>query len=112
MAVTPLTGLAEFTEVTTRDRAAVVCFCATWAALCRSITPVFERLAESPEFADTVGFYRVDIDEQRDIVRETGTRPVPVFMVFRKGIKLDESVAPDPEALRALVENASKSGSS
>ncbi|MCA6095512.1 thioredoxin family protein [Streptomyces sp. SCA3-4] len=110
MAVTPLTNLTEYEEATSRDRPVVVNFCATWAPRCRVITPVFERFSELPEFADTVDFCRVDLDEAFDVAQKAGVGPVPVFMVFHNGTRLSEVVAPHPEALRALVGWASTIG--
>lgn len=111
MAVMPLTNLTEYEEAIARDRPVVVSFCATWAPRCRVITPVFERLSELPEFADTVGFFRVDLDEAADVAQKAGVGPVPVFMVFHNGTRLSEVVAPSPDALRELVGWASTVGS-
>ncbi|MEV5510863.1 thioredoxin family protein [Streptomyces orinoci] len=110
MAVLPLTNLTEYEEAIARDKPVVVSFCATWAPRCRVITPVFRRLSELPEFAATVGFHSVDLDEAADVAQKAGVGPVPVFMVFCHGTRLSEVVAPGPEALRELVAWASTTG--
>lgn len=103
MSVTSLTSLDEFERAIALERPVVVCFCATWANLCRTIVPVFEKLSELPEFTRTVGFYSVDVDEAYDVVQKAGVGPVPTFVAFRGGSRLAEVVAPAPEALRELI---------
>ncbi|MCC3777889.1 co-chaperone YbbN [Streptomyces sp. UNOB3_S3] len=103
MPVTPLTSLDEFERAIAQERPVVICFCATWANLCRTIAPVFERLSELPEFSGTVGFHSVDVDEAYDVVQKAGVGPVPAFVAFRGGSRLAETVAPSPEALRELI---------
>ncbi|MFI9201559.1 thioredoxin family protein [Streptomyces sp. NPDC053048] len=110
MAVTSLTNLTEYEEAISRDRPVVVNFCASWAPLCRAITPAFERFSRLPEFAGTVDFRRVDLDEAFDVAQKAGVGPIPVFMVFHNGTRLDEIVAPDPESLRELIVRASAIG--
>ncbi|KNB54045.1 thioredoxin family protein [Streptomyces caatingaensis] len=110
MAVTPLTSLSAFEQAIAGGTPAVVGFCATWAGLCRAIGPVFERYSELPEFTETVGFYRVDIDEAAAVARRADVGPVPVFMAFREGTRIAESVAPDPGSLRELIAKVSTMG--
>ncbi|MFF4403234.1 thioredoxin family protein [Streptomyces sp. NPDC001262] len=110
MAVTPLTCLDEFENAIAQDKGVVVDFCATWAALCRAIDPVFERFSGLPEFAGRVGFYSVDLDEAFPIAQKAGVGPVPVFMAFCNGVKIGEVVAPDPGALHELIGRACAAG--
>lgn len=106
MAVTPLTSLAEFEVAISQDKPVVVGFCATWAPRCRVIGPVFVRLSGLPEFAGTVDFRSVDIDEAFEIAQKAGVGPVPVFMAFLNGTKLAEVVAPRPQVLQEWVGQA------
>ncbi|MGK5543907.1 thioredoxin family protein [Streptomyces sp. URMC 127] len=110
MAVTPLKSSAEFEKAIAEDRPVVVKFCATWANLCRTIGPVFERLSALPAFSGVVGFYQVDIDEAYEVAQKAGVGPVPVFMAFRDGIKIAEVVAPAPDALQELIGRVSTMG--
>ncbi|MEU7136038.1 thioredoxin family protein [Streptomyces sp. NPDC046261] len=103
--------MTEFEVAISQDKPVVVGFCATWAPLCRVIGPVFERLSGLPEYADTVDFLSVDIDGAFEIAQKAGVGPVPVFMAFRKGTKLAEVVAPHPQTLRDLIDQA-RTGSS
>ncbi|RLU86305.1 hypothetical protein CTZ27_25365 [Streptomyces griseocarneus] len=103
MVVTPLTGLDTFENAIAQDRGVVVEFCATWANLCRVIGPVFERFSGLPEFADTVAFHSVDLDEAFEVAQKAGVGPVPVFMAFRNGVKIGEIVAPSPGTLHELI---------
>ena len=54
----------------------VVDFWATWCGPCRFISPVFEKLSENEEYAQDVGFYKVDVDDQERIAQEVGIRAV------------------------------------
>lgn len=39
------------------------------------ISPIFEKLSDSGEFAE-LEFYKIDVDEQQDIAAELGVRAV------------------------------------
>ncbi|MBB4895867.1 thiol-disulfide isomerase/thioredoxin [Streptomyces olivoverticillatus] len=107
MTVTPLTCLEDFEVAIAQDKTVVVEFCATWAGRCRVIGPVFERFSELSEFAVGVDFCSVDLDEAFEVAQKAGVGPVPVFMIFRNGVKTGEVVAPGPDALHELIDKAS-----
>lgn len=50
-------------------------FWATWCGPCRTISPVFEKLARE-NATEGVEFYKVDVDDQSDIAQEVGIRAV------------------------------------
>lgn len=110
-----------------KDTPAIFDFWATWCGPCRAISPVFEKMSESGDFAG-VGFYKVDVDAVPDVSQEVGIRAVrvtiytfthgltsmpgyvqmPTFAVFKDGSKIDELVGADRGALQTLVVNARK----
>jgi thioredoxin 1 len=60
------------------DKPAVFDFWATWCGPCKIISPIFEKFAE--EYT-SVGFYKVDVDDQTEISEEVGVRAVRPFLL-------------------------------
>ena len=77
----------------------VVDFWAPWCGPCRSMAPVFERVAAEVEPA--ARFAKVNTDEAQDIAARYGIRSIPTLMVFRKGaIIAQQAGAMDSGSLR------------
>ena len=55
------------------DDAVVIDFFADWCPPCKAISPVFEGLAGENT---SVGFYKVNVDNQEQIAKEVGIRAV------------------------------------
>ena len=55
------------------DDAVVIDFFADWCPPCKAISPVFEGLAGENT---SVGFYKVNVDNQEQIAAEVGIRAV------------------------------------
>lgn len=83
----------------------IIDFWAPWCAPCRTISPVFEKLASQSEFA-SITFAKVNIDENEQIGSEVGIRSLPTFATFQNGNKLGEVVGASPQALEQLVRKA------
>lgn len=64
----------------TGSKPAVVDFHATWCGPCNALTPVFEQLAGV--FGNKVDFYKVDIDEERQISAALDIRSIPTLVFF------------------------------
>ncbi|KAG8909064.1 hypothetical protein FRC01_007161, partial [Tulasnella sp. 417] len=102
MTVTPITTLDEFNELINSGKIICIDFWATWCGPCRMISPIFEKLSESEDFAGAE-FYKVDVDEASDVSAEVGIKAMPTFMVFKDGEKLGELVGADDEELENLL---------
>jgi thioredoxin 2 len=61
----------------------VVDFWAPWCGPCRSMAPVFERVAAETEPA--ARFAKLNTDEAQEIAGRYGIRSIPTLMVFKDG---------------------------
>ncbi|KAF8736857.1 hypothetical protein AX14_013789 [Amanita brunnescens Koide BX004] len=104
MTVVAITSLAEFKEKINADEYSVFDFWAQWCGPCRAISPAFEGLAAN----DTSGvkFYKVNVDEQREVSQEAGIKAMPTFMLFKSGVKVGELVGANVEGLTQLIAKA------
>jgi thioredoxin 1 len=58
-------------------------FYATWCGPCKSLHPIFEKLAE--EFGEKVIITKVDVDRNLDIAKEYGIMVIPSVVILNKG---------------------------
>lgn len=64
----------------TGSKPAVVDFYAVWCGPCMAVSPVFEQLAAT--YGNKVDFYKVDIDEERQISSAFNVRSIPTLVFF------------------------------
>ncbi|KAH9958977.1 thioredoxin [Russula dissimulans] len=102
MTVRPIHSFDDFQSIINSGKVVVIDFWATWCGPCRIISPVFDKLANNPAF-ESIGIYKVDVDEQVEISEELIIHAMPTFMVFRDGNRIDELVGANPLALGNLV---------
>ncbi len=55
-------------------------FYADWCGPCKIIAPSIDKLAE--EYADSVKFVRLNIDENPDVARRYDVKSIPTLMIF------------------------------
>ena len=60
----------------------VVDFYATWCGPCKAMNPVLENVQS--EVGDGK-IFKVNVDENRDLVEKLGIRSVPTFIFYEKG---------------------------
>ena len=73
----------NFEEILAAKDAAVVDFYADWCGPCKAMTPIFDALAS--EMADKVGFYKVNVDQNRKLAIKNRVLGIPCFMFFKEG---------------------------
>ncbi|KAK7047449.1 hypothetical protein VNI00_006680 [Paramarasmius palmivorus] len=110
MPVKAIESYDEFKKIISSDKVVIIDFWATWCGPCKIISPIFEQLSNQAQFAESVEFYKVDVDAQEDISAEVGVRAMPTFVAFKNGQKLGEPVVgANPQALQALVSKVASS---
>lgn len=60
------------------DKPAIVDFYAVWCGPCKQIAPILEELAV--QYADSVSFYKVDAEKQREVAAAFGVRAYPTLL--------------------------------
>lgn len=75
--------LAELEQAVTEHDVVVVDLYATWCVPCQQMLPVIGELAETMP----VPFYKVDIDEVPEAKDFTGTKAVPMLLIYKQGKK-------------------------
>jgi len=74
-------------HIVNNDILVVVDFFATWCGPCKSLAPVFERVATS--FPLQARFLKVDSDKEPNISAQYGIRGVPTIILFKGGREVD-----------------------
>ncbi|KIM69953.1 hypothetical protein SCLCIDRAFT_18963 [Scleroderma citrinum Foug A] len=96
MPVTYLTSIAHFESVINNHRPVIIEFWAEWCEVCRPMSAQFAQLATQNPAAQ---FYRLDIEDVRDVALALGVRNLPAFKVFKKGVQVGELVGVDQTQL-------------
>ncbi|GKZ18069.1 hypothetical protein AbraIFM66951_006547 [Aspergillus brasiliensis] len=103
MPVTPVESLSDFQALISSNDVVVVDFWATWCGPCKAMSPVFEKMASSPEFS-AIKFAKVNVDAHADISQGLGISSLPTFLAFRNGEKVNGVVGANTSALQELIQ--------
>jgi len=71
------------------SRVAIVDFWADWCGPCKRLAPIFEEAAEALQ--GEVNFYKVNVDEERELTLSFGIMSIPTMIIFKDG-KLSAAV--------------------
>ena len=69
-------------EVLKADKPTLVDFWAEWCGPCKSMHPIFTRMAKKYK---SVRFARVNVDNSQDIATRYGVQSIPTFIMFKNG---------------------------
>jgi len=70
-------------------------FTATWCQPCKHLTPVIDQLrSENP----TVGYQKIDIDNNPDVAQQYGVRAVPTIIFEKNGRIVQQVIGVQPKS--------------
>jgi len=72
----------------------LVQFWATWCGPCRMVAPLIEQLAD--KYEGKVKMYKVNVDEEEELVVRFGVMTIPTVIVFQDGKQLSTRIGVHP----------------
>ncbi|MCS7121577.1 MAG: thioredoxin [Archaeoglobaceae archaeon] len=96
----------ELKKVVNGEELVVVDFYADWCMPCRYLSPILEKLEK--EFKE-VKFYKLNVDEEKDLAFELGISSIPTVLFFKKGKVVGGFIGALPEsAVRSEIKKVLK----
>lgn len=89
-------GKKPFDELVKENKNVVVQYYADWCGPCQMLKPVLEQVSEE---MDDVEFYRIDIEEHRDLAVNAGVQSIPTVVFYQEGKEKSREVGFKPKHL-------------
>jgi thioredoxin 1 len=78
-------------------------FTATWCQPCKALSPIMDELrSQNP----TVGYQKIDVDNNSDIAQQYGVRAVPTIVFEKNGLVLQTVVGVQTKAYYENIINS------
>ncbi|SFD00115.1 thioredoxin [Clostridium uliginosum] len=82
-------------EVENTKGVVVVDFFADWCGPCKMLAPVFEGVSNN--MGDKAKFFKIDVDESRNIAQKYKIAAVPTMIIFKDGVPVENLAGFMPE---------------
>ena len=79
----------SFNKAVNDTKPTLVDYWAPWCGPCLALAPILEEIAN--DLGDSVGIYKVNVDENTDLAQEHGVNSIPTILVYKNGT-LSETV--------------------
>lgn len=73
-------------EIINSKGSRVILFSANWCYKCKILEPMCEK------FSNDFKFYKINIDEHKDICKEYGVMSIPTLIIFKDGIEINRNI--------------------
>lgn len=83
--VSKITESAQLDTILKSTKHVVVDFYADWCPPCRTIAPIFSKLADDHAVASQLGFAKVNVDHVKNVAQKYGITAMPTFLFFENG---------------------------
>ena len=80
---------SNFEQTISSESPTLVDFWAEWCGPCRTMHPVFIRIAKKFK---KIRFARLNIDQNQEIATKLGIQSIPIFIMFKNGNPIDKVV--------------------
>lgn len=102
--VVMITDLEQFKAAVAFAGASVVLYKMSSDLQCSQISPLFDTLSTQ---YPSINFFKVDLEESREIADSEDVRVVPTIKIYKKGSRVMEMVCPSPEVLESTLRHYS-----
>lgn len=91
MALFYINTLKEAKEAISKNKSVLLMASATYCPPCKMLTPVIEEIAQMFE-GKSISFFKVDLDEAREVNGLISVGSVPTLIFFRNGVERHRTI--------------------